>query len=78
MGIEKWHAAIDQPQTLPHAVAENEAGVEHGDHGLVAGIERAVDGDEDIRVARINFDVVEGLGHGQPLYRRRFQRQVSA
>jgi hypothetical protein len=51
------------PQPLPHAIAEHEAGIEHGNSGFGARVERAVDVDEDRVVARIGGEVVGAESH---------------
>ena len=61
---EERHAAIHEPQALPHAVAKDEAGVKNRHHRLGAGHQLAVHRDEDVQVARIDLDVVDGFGHG--------------
>ncbi len=55
--VEKGDAPVDEPQALPDAVAEHEAGIEHRDFRVGARRQLAVDADEDGIVARI-ADVV--------------------
>ena len=47
--------SVDEPQSLPNAVAEHETGVEHGHLRFGARRQRAVDADED--------EVVAGVAH---------------
>ena len=58
MLVEERRPAVGDPQPLPDPVAEDEAGVEHADHGLRARDEIAVDVDQDLGVARIVVEVV--------------------
>ena len=60
--VEEGEAAIDEPQPLPHAVAEHEAGIEDGDLRLIAGRQRAIDADEDGIVARVADIVLRSGG----------------
>ncbi|MNL71109.1 hypothetical protein D3C87_1962130 [compost metagenome] len=53
MGPQKGYAALVQPQPFPDAVAQHEAGIEDRDHGFLSRLQRVVDRDQDIRVARI-------------------------
>ena len=63
--FEEQRLSADDAEALPHAVAEHEAAVEHGYHGLVAGFQRAVDPDEDVGVAGIVGGMLGALGHAE-------------
>ena len=63
MLVEEGDASARQAQTLPYAVAEHEAGIEHRDLGLGARGQDAVDADEDVVVARV-ADIVLRAGGG--------------
>ena len=63
MRIEEQRLSADDAEAFPHAIAEHEAAVEHGHHGLVAGFQRAVDPDEDVGVAGIVGGMLGALGH---------------
>ena len=52
---------LDEPQALPNAVAEHEAGIEHGDLRFRPPRERAVDADQHRVVARV-ADIVLRAG----------------
>ena len=51
------HPAVVKPQTLPHTIPEKKARVEDRDVGVVAWDQRAVDVDEDRRVAVVGVVV---------------------
>jgi hypothetical protein len=61
VGVEADQLALDQAQAFPHAVAQSEARVKDGDHGLVAWEEGAVHIDQHAVVAGIGL---VGLGAG--------------
>jgi hypothetical protein len=56
--VEEQEDAVLQADPLPDAVADEEAAVEHRDGGLGAGLEFAVDVDQDRLVARVVDRVV--------------------
>src|SRR5690606_18155031 len=60
--VEEQQAAAMQPQTLPDAVPQHEAGVEHRHLRLVARDQRAVQIDPQVRVARIGREILAS-GH---------------
>jgi hypothetical protein len=63
MKVEEGDPPLVDAQTLPHAVAEDEARIEHRHHRLAARLQIAVDADQDRFVARIGRAVVRSLGH---------------
>ena len=58
--VEERPDAIVKAHPLPHAVAQHEAAVIDRDHGLVPVLERTIDVDADIGVARILQRVMGG------------------
>ena len=61
--VEEGDAPAVEPEAFPDAVAEDEAGIEHGDLGVRTADEFAVDADEDVVVARV-ADVILRAGGG--------------
>ena len=67
MLIEKWHTALYQSQPFPYAITQNETRVKHRHHGLRPRHECAIHRNQNIKIAWIDFNVVEiglFLGHG--------------
>ena len=61
--VEEQRLPAGDAEALPHAVAEHEAAVEHGHHGLVAVLQHAVDRDQDVGIAGIVCGMLGALGH---------------
>jgi hypothetical protein len=70
MLIEKRGMALRNAKAFPDAVAEHEARVEHRHDRLVALLDRAVDVDQDVAVARVFLRFVDALRHGLLLWGR--------
>ena len=67
MAVEKGDAPVDEAQALPHAVAEHEAGIEHGDLRLLARRQRSVDADQDGIVARVAVVILRSGGKARAI-----------
>ena len=78
MLVEERRVPVGDPQPLPDAVAEDEAGIENAHHRLVARHQMAVDVDQDVGVAGIVGVIMCSVrgGHGPIIARPR--RTVSA
>ncbi len=61
--VEERNTAMVQAQAFPHAVAEDEACIEHRDHSLAALDKLTVDGNQNVLVARIGKSFMGAFGH---------------
>lgn len=67
MIFQEDQPVVVQAQALPHPVTDQKAAVKDRDPGLLARDERAVDVDQDVRIAFIAQSVVgAAIGHRSP------------
>lgn len=76
--VEERELAALQPDAFPHAVADEEAGVEDGDFGLRPPVELAVDVHEDVLVSLVRQRLVRPSRHLSPPARWPRQRIVAS
>lgn len=63
MRLKKGRMTAADPQPLPHAVAEDEAGIEDRDHGPCPGQQLSIDADQNPLVTWIVVVVMRPTGH---------------
>ena len=66
MFVEEDKDIVMQPQSLPHAIADQEAAVKDRNLGLITRHQFAVDVDQDVFVAFVGYRIVRSSIHGAP------------